>query len=109
MSHAGGTEVHSMKHEDVLEMPLELEDLRLEAVPHCRSQYGRDGKSSGHHCQASGHAVAAHPQIEPADEDEGHNVNHVKAVADAAIKSQRPAAQKSKYGLARAGRGHPFD
>src|ERR1035437_4004362 len=105
MSHADGTAVHSVKREDALEMPLELEDLRLEAVPHCCGQCGGDGKASGHHCQASGHAVADHPQIEPANEDEGHDVDHVEAVADAAIESQWPSAQSGIDRIALSSRG----
>src|SRR6185437_16979955 len=73
---------------------LELEDLRFKAIPQERGGGSADGEAEDDDGENSCYAVMVHAQIEPTEVDEDHDVRHVKAVADAAVKGQRAAAEE---------------
>src|SRR5579872_1980571 len=86
-----------------LKMALEFQDLRLEAVPESRSEESCRDEAESHDGEISRDAVRVHFEIEPAEVDEDSDVDHVEAVADAAIEGERTAAKQSIDWIARAG------
>src|SRR5581483_5901865 len=86
-----------------LKMALEFQDLRLEAVPESRSEESRHDEAEGHDGEIAGETVGFHLEIEPAEVDEDTDVDHVEAVADAAVEGERTAAKHPINWIARAG------
>ncbi len=92
-----------------LKTRFEFQDLRLEAIPERRG--GKGGSNYAQQCdeQVSGGAHRSEARVEGAEIDEDEDVDHVKAVADGAVKGQRSAAQRSQQTRAACGDGDEED
>src|ERR1035437_3159194 len=77
-----------------LKEALEPEYARLKTVPQCRGCCRRSDDTQGDDGQIAGDSVSVHAQIKPSKVNEDHDVNHIEAIADAAIEGQRPVAQE---------------